>query len=60
MYNMCIYLYVCIYIHIIRYIYIMTMVTRWIPFGDHPLNMERCREYEYGPCSRMTRTHREV
>ena len=31
-----------------------------IPFGDHPLKLERYREYEPGPCARMTRTNREV
>ena len=25
----------------------------WIPFGDHPLRLERCREDEHGPCARM-------
>ena len=32
----------------------------WIPFGDHPLKLERCREDQHGPCARMTRTHGEV
>jgi len=32
----------------------------WIPFGDHPLNLEQYREDEHGPCARMTRTNREV
>ena len=32
----------------------------WIPFGDHPLKLERRREDKHGPCARMTRTHREV
>jgi len=31
-----------------------------IPFGDHPLTLERCREDYRGPCARMTRTNREV
>ena len=31
-----------------------------IPFGDHPLKLERYREDLYGPRARMTRTHREV
>ena len=31
-----------------------------IPFGDHPLKSERCREDLHGPCARMTRTNREV
>ena len=32
----------------------------WIPFGDHPLKLERYREDQHGPCARMTRTNREV
>ena len=28
-----------------------------IPFGDHPLNLERYREYSHGPCARITRTN---
>ena len=32
----------------------------WIPFGDHPLKLERCREDKHGPCARMTHTNREV
>ena len=31
-----------------------------IPFGDHPLKLERYREDSHGPCARMTRTNREV
>ena len=31
----------------------------WIPFGDHPLKLERHREDQHGPCARMTRTNRE-
>ena len=31
-----------------------------IPFGDHPLTLERYREDWHGPCARMTRTDREV
>ena len=31
-----------------------------IPFGDHPLTLERYREDLHGPCARMTCTHREV
>ena len=31
----------------------------WIPFGDHPLTLERYREYQHVPCARMTRTTRE-
>ena len=30
-----------------------------IPFGDHPLKLERYREDLHGPCARMTRTNRE-
>ena len=26
----------------------------WIPFGDQPLKLERCREYYHGACARMT------
>ena len=25
----------------------------WIPFGDHPLKLERYREDQHGPCARM-------
>jgi len=32
----------------------------WIPFGDHPLKSERCREDLHGPCARTTRASREV
>ena len=31
-----------------------------IPFGDHPLKLERYREDYHGPCARMTRINREV
>ena len=31
-----------------------------VPFGDHPLKLERRREDSHGPCARMTRTNREV
>ena len=31
-----------------------------IPFGDHPIKLERYREDLHGPCARMTRTNREV
>ena len=38
--------------------------TQWfwvrIPFGDHPLKLERDREAEHDPCARMTCTNREV
>ena len=43
------------YVYVYIYIYIL-----WIPFGDHPLKLERCREDQHGPCARMTRTNREV
>ena len=29
-------------------------------FGDHPLNLDRRREGEHGPCARMTHTSRSV
>ena len=32
----------------------------WIPFGDQPSQLERYREDYHGPCTRMTRTNREV
>ena len=37
------YMYVYVYIYI--YIYIdQRQPSKWIPFGDHPLTSERCRE----------------
>ena len=47
------YMYMYIYIYICIHVY-------WIPFGDHPLKLERYREDWHGPCARMTRTNREV
>ena len=47
-------IYVCMYVYIYIYIHI------GIPFGDHPLELERYREHQCGPCARMTRTSREV
>jgi hypothetical protein len=32
----------------------------WIPFGDYPLQVERYREDQHGPCAKMTRADREV
>ena len=32
----------------------------WIPFGDHPWNLERYREDYHGFRARMTRTNREA
>ena len=48
---------------ILQYIILCPIIVQYsrlrhcmIPFGDHLLNLERYREYQHGPCARMTRT----
>ena len=33
-----------IYIHMCYYYYLLLLLLLWIPFGDHPLKLERYRE----------------
>ena len=60
------YAYVCMIYEILGMV-AAGMVTRmswdiyvWIPFGDHPLKLERYREDYHGQCARVTRTNQEV
>ena len=51
-----IYIYICIHIHIYE-ANLSEQICLGIPFGDHPLELERYREDQYGPCARMTRAN---
>ena len=47
------------HLHIYADIRSYTRIYARIPFGDHPLNLERYREDQHGLDARMTRTNRE-
>ena len=42
------------------YLFMVKQAREMSVFGDHPFKLERYREYQHGPCARVTRTHREV